>query len=64
MRKARFRIITFSLLFAGLGIMIGSMYAKEEKTKTIMLSVTGLFYLAAAVQIFVFRKKEKDNSNG
>jgi hypothetical protein len=44
--------------------MIGSMYAKEERTKTIMLSLTGLFYLAAAVQIFVFRKKEKDNSNG
>ena len=64
MRKTSYRIITFSLLFAGLGIMIGSMYAKDEKTKTIMLSLTGLFYLAAAVQIFVYRKKEKDNSNG
>jgi hypothetical protein len=59
MSKRNFRIVTFSLLFAGLGVMVASMWAKEESTKTILLSLTGGFYLAAAVQIFIYRRKPK-----
>jgi len=57
MSKRNFRIVTFSLLFAGLGIMVASMWAREEGTKTILLSVTGVLYLAAALLIIVYRKK-------
>jgi hypothetical protein len=57
MSKRKFRIVTFSLLFAGLGVMVASMYAKEERTQTILLSVTGAFYLAAAVQIIIYRRR-------
>jgi hypothetical protein len=57
MSKRKFRIVTFSLLFAGLAVMVASMFAKEERTQTILLSVTGAFYLAAAVQIIIYRKR-------
>jgi hypothetical protein len=33
------------------------MWAKEERTKTILLSVTGVLYLAAALLIIVYRKR-------
>jgi hypothetical protein len=59
MSKRNFRIVTFSLLFAGLGVMVAAMCAKEESTKTILLSLTGGFYLAAAIQIIIYRKKPK-----
>jgi hypothetical protein len=59
MSKRNFRIVVFSLLFAGLGMMVASMWVKEEGTKTILLSLTGAFYLGAAVQIFIYRKKPK-----
>jgi uncharacterized membrane protein YfcA len=59
MSRTQFRIVVFSLLFAGLGVMIGSLYAKDEKTKTIMLSITGALYLAAAVQIVIYRRKPR-----
>jgi len=57
MTKTTFRIVTFGLLFLGLGIMVASMWAREEGTKTILLSVTGVLYLAAALLIIVYRKK-------
>jgi uncharacterized membrane protein len=57
MTKIKFRTVTFSLLFAGLGVMVASMWAKQESTKTILLSVTGVLYLAAALLIIVYRKK-------
>jgi hypothetical protein len=59
MRKRNFRIVTFSLLFAGLGVMIGSLFAKVESTKTILLGLTGTFYLAAAINIVVYKSKPK-----
>ena len=59
MSKRNFRIVTFSLLFAGLGVMVASMWAKEESTKTILLSLTGGFYLAAAIQIIIYKMKPK-----
>jgi hypothetical protein len=57
MTKTTFRTVTFSLLFLGLGVMVASMWAKEERTKTILLSVTGVLYLAAALLIIVYRKR-------
>jgi uncharacterized membrane protein len=57
MSKRNFRIVTFGLLFLGLGVMVASMWAKQESTKTILLSVTGVLYLAAALLIIVYRKK-------
>jgi hypothetical protein len=59
MSKRNFRIVTFSLLFAGLGLMVASMWAREESTKTLLLSLTGMLYLAAAIQIIIYRKKPK-----
>ena len=52
-------MVTFSLLFAGLGVMVAAMLAKEEGTKTLLLSLTGMLYLAAAIQIIIYRKKPK-----
>ena len=52
-------MVTFSLLFAGLGVMVAAMLAKEEGTKTVLLSLTGMLYLAAAIQIIIYRKKPK-----
>jgi hypothetical protein len=57
MTKIKFRIVTFSLLFAGLGFMVASMWAREESAKTILLSVTGVFYLAAAILIVIYRRR-------
>jgi hypothetical protein len=59
MSKQNFRIVTFSLLFAGLGVMVASMLVTAEGTKTILLSLTGAFYLAAAIQIIIYRRKPK-----
>jgi hypothetical protein len=59
MQKRNFRIVVFSLLFAGLAVMISSLVVKNESTKTILLSITGVFYLAAAVQIIIYRMKPK-----
>ena len=59
MHKTRFRIITFGLLFVGLGIMIGSLFAKLETTKTLLLGLTGFFYLGAAINIVVYKSKRK-----
>jgi hypothetical protein len=59
MSKRNFRIVTFSLLFAGLGLMVASLLAREESTKTLLLSLTGMLYLAAAIQIIIYRKKPK-----
>jgi hypothetical protein len=59
MSKRNFRMVTFSLLFAGLGVMVAAMLAKEEGTKTLLLSLTGMLYLAAAIQIIIYRKKPK-----
>jgi hypothetical protein len=59
MSKLNFRIVTFSLLFAGLAVMVASMLVAAESTKTILLSVTGGFYLAAAIQIIIYRRRPK-----
>ncbi len=59
MSKLNFRIVTFSLLFAGLAVMVASMLVTAETTKTILLSLTGGFYLAAAIQIIVYRRRPK-----
>lgn len=63
MRKRKFRIVTFSLLFAGLGIMIGSLFAKSERTETILLGLTAVLYLTAAINIVIYKSRPKD-SNG
>ena len=59
MQKRNFRLVTFSLLFAGLGLMIVAILVGEGQTRTILLSCTGAFYLAAAVQIVIYRMKPK-----
>jgi hypothetical protein len=46
-------------LFAGLAVMVASMLVKSESTKTILLSLTGGFYLAAAIQIIIYRRRPK-----
>jgi len=51
--------VTFSLLFAGLAIMITSLFVNNESTKMILLGLTATFYLAAALQIIVYKKKPK-----
>lgn len=61
MQRRRFRIVTFSLLFIGLGIMMGSLFAKLETTKTLLLGLTGFFYLAAAINIVIYKSKRKVN---
>ena len=69
MTKRNFRIVTFSLLFAGLAIMIASLFVNNESTKMILLGSTATLYLAAALQIIVYKKKpkafgDKDKYNG
>jgi hypothetical protein len=59
MSKRNFRIVTFSLLFAGLGLMIASLLVKRESTKTILLGLTAVLYLAAALQILIYKMKPK-----
>ena len=59
MTKKNFRIVTFSLLFAGLAIMITSLFVNNESTKMILLGLTATLYLAAALQIIVYKKKPK-----
>jgi len=59
MGRKRFRIVTFSLLFAGLGTLIASMLVGAEASRRILLSLTGVFYLAAAIQIIIYRSKPK-----
>jgi hypothetical protein len=59
MSKKNFRIVTFSLLFAGLGCMIVSLLVRQQSTKTILLSLTGAFYIAAALQIVIYKNKPK-----
>jgi len=51
--------VTFSLLFAGLGIMITSLFVNNESTKTILLALTGTLYMAAALQIVIYKKRPK-----
>ena len=36
--------------------MIVSMYMKEERAKDLLLGLTGLFYLAAAIQIVIYKR--------
>lgn len=45
------------MLFAGLGCMIASLFARSESTKTILLGLTGLFYIAAGIQIVIYKKR-------
>lgn len=59
MSRKYFRIVTFSLLFAGLAIMIGSIFVNGQTTKTIMLGLTAMFYLAAGIQIVIYKGKPK-----
>ncbi len=59
MTKRNFRIVTFSLLFGGLGIMIASLLVKKESTKMILLGLTAAFYIAAALQIVVYKNRPK-----
>jgi archaellum biogenesis protein FlaJ (TadC family) len=51
--------VTFSLLFAGLGAMIASLLVRQESTKMILLVVTAVFYVAAALQIMIYKYKPK-----
>ena len=57
--KRNFRIIAFSLLFAGLGCMIGSLLVNQESTKLILLGITAAFYIAAAIQIVIYKNRPK-----
>ena len=59
MSRTNFRIVTFSLLFAGLALMIASIVVQSEQTKTILLACTGAFYLAAGIQIVIYKSKPK-----
>ena len=59
MQRTRFRIIVFCLLGAGLVVMIVSMFAVDAKTRDLLLSLTGGMYLAAAIQIVVFRTRPR-----
>ena len=59
MKRRNFRILTFSLLFAGLAIMMCSLFAKLETTKTLLLSSTAVFYLGAAINIVVYKARPK-----
>lgn len=56
MKRKKFRIIVFSLLGVGLASMILSMNMKEESTKDLLLGLTGLLYLAAAIQIVIYKR--------
>lgn len=56
MKRKKFRIITFSLLGAGLIPMIASMGIEKESMKELLLGVTGLLYLAAAIQIVIYKR--------
>ncbi|HEV2479903.1 MAG TPA: hypothetical protein VGS79_09560 [Puia sp.] len=76
MTKRNFRIVTFSLLFAGLAIMITSLFVNNESTKTILMALTATLYMAAALQIVIYKKRpgaggagssdrtDKKNNNG
>lgn len=59
MRRTNFRILVFSLLGAGLITMIISIATADEGRKKVLLMMTGAFYLAAAVQIVVYRTRPK-----
>ena len=59
MNRRNFRIVTFSLLFAGLGMMIASLLVRSESTKTILLGLTAAFYIAAALQIVIYKNRPK-----
>lgn len=59
MTKRNFRIVTFSLLFSGLGLMIASLFVNNETTKMILLALTATFYMAAALQIVIYKKRPK-----
>ena len=59
MRKKNFRIVAFSLLFAGLGAMIASLLVRQESTKMILLGLTATFYVAAALQIVIYKNRPK-----
>lgn len=59
MRRKNFRILVLSLLAAGLITMIISIMVEDEGRKKVLLIMTGGFYLAAAVQIVVYRMKPK-----
>ena len=70
MSKKNFRLVTFSLLFAGLGCMIVSLLVRNDSTKMILLGLTATFYIAAALQIVIYKKRPKafddkiNNNNG
>ena len=70
MSKRNFRIVAFSLLFAGLGCMLASLLVTEESTKRILLGFTAAFYVAAALQIVIYKNRPKafddkiNNNNG
>lgn len=59
MSKKNFRLVTFSLLFAGLGCMIASLFTDQESTKKILLSLTAALYIAAALQIVIYKNRPK-----
>jgi len=59
MSKRNFRIVVFSLLGAGLVFMVLGAVVGNGATRTILLSLTGTFYLAAAIQIVVYRTRPK-----
>jgi hypothetical protein len=59
MSKRNFRIVVFSLLGAGLVFLVLGAVADNGQTRKILLSLTGTFYLAAAIQIVIYRTKPK-----
>ena len=59
MSKKNFRLVTFSLLFAGLGCMIVSLLVRKDSTKMILLGLTATLYIAAALQIVIYKKRPK-----
>jgi len=59
MSKRNFRIVVFSLLGAGLVLMVIGATVGSGSTRTILLSLTGTFYLAAAIQIVLYRTRPK-----
>jgi hypothetical protein len=59
MSKRNFRIVVFSLLGAGLVFLVLGAVVDNGQTRTLLLSFTGVFYLAAAIQIVLYRTKPK-----
>lgn len=57
MSKKNFRIVVFCLLGNGLVLLVVGAAVRNVHAKTVLLSLTGGFFLAAALQIVIYRMK-------